>query len=84
MITIVASRGDNKTSYWILSLEDFPPFMSHPSFRLCEEKHINFYSTFVFGSLDDTYAENFLSNFNNYAIEDFQDYLKEIALDEMF
>jgi hypothetical protein len=48
MTTFTATRGDSESSHWNLSLEDFLPSMLDPSFRLCEEKNINFYSTFVF------------------------------------
>ena len=84
MITVTAIAADGESSYWILSLEDFLPFMSIPNFRDLNERNVNLYSTCVFWLLDNTYAQNILYNFSNYSIDDVQDFLKEVPMSDLF
>jgi len=84
MITVASISADGESSHWILSLEDFLPFMSIPNFRDMNEKNVNLYSTCVFWMLDNTYAQNILYNFSNYCIDDIQDYLKEVPIGDVF
>ena len=41
MITVASISADGESSHWILSLEDFLPFMSIPNFRDMNEKNVN-------------------------------------------
>ena len=81
---VAAITTDGESSHWILSLEDFLPFMSIPHFRDLNEKNVNLYSTCVFSLLDSTYAQNILYNFSTYCIDDVQDYLKEVPIGDVF
>ena len=38
MITVDASRGEMKSSHWVISLDYFLPFIFDPNFSLCQEK----------------------------------------------
>ena len=84
MITVAAISADGDIFHWILSLEDFLPFMSIPNFRDLNEKNVNLYSTCVFWLLDNTYAQNILYNFSNYIMDDVQDFLKEVPVGDLF
>ena len=84
MITVTAIAADGESSFWILSLEDFLPFMSIPNFRDLNERNVNLYSTCVFWLLDNTYAQNILYNFSNYSIDDVQDFLKKVPMSDLF
>ncbi len=84
MINVIAITADGESSHWILSLEDFLPFMSIPNFRVLNERNVNLYSTCVFWLLDNTYAQNSLYNFSNYYIADVQDYLKDVPISDLF
>ena len=84
MITVTVVAADGESSFWILSLEDFLPFMSIPNFRDLNERKVNLYSTCVFWLLDNTYAQNILYNFSNYSIDDVQDFLKEVPTSDLF
>jgi hypothetical protein len=44
-ITVAALSADGESYHWILTLEDFLPFMSIPNFRVLNEKSVNLYST---------------------------------------
>ena len=83
MITVHSTFAGVK-SHWIISLEDFLPFVSEPTFRHVNSFNINLYSNCVFWFLDNTYAQNFLFNFSNYAVEEVQAYLKNVAMSDIF
>ena len=83
-ITVATTTADGESSHWILSLEDFLPFMSIPNFRDLNERNVNLYSTCVFWLLDNTYAQNILYNFSNYSIDDVQDFLKKVPMSDLF
>ena len=87
MVTVTSSyykKSTTKQTHWILSLEDFLPFMSEPSFEEMEKAKINIYSNCVFWLLDNSYAQNFLHNFSNYSVTDVKGILKKLEIQDFF
>ena len=60
MLIVDALTADGESSQWIISSEDFLPFMSIHNMTVLNEKNVNLYSTCVFWFLDNTYAQNIL------------------------
>jgi hypothetical protein len=87
MVTITSNYYKNsaiKQTHWILSLEDFLPFMSEPSFEEMDKAKINIYSNCVLWLLDSSYAQNFLHNFSNYSVTDVKGILKKLEIQDFF
>jgi hypothetical protein len=84
MIIVAATTDAGKSSQWIISLEEFSSFYANTEFQTNAARDRIFILNTRIWYLDNTYAQSFLYNFNNYGIEVVQDYLKEATLGEIF